>query len=263
MEPESSYAAARARWPELDVPHDRFVAYLAARGHAADPAVATAADLYLACACGDGDTAAHQLFARIYDAVIRAALRHFAALGGELDDAVQRTLGRLLVSRGDEPAKIALYSGRAELASFVRVVATRVALSMLRGHDRRATDDSGLDLLASGDDDPELAYLKELYRDEFRAAFAIAVQRLPSRDRSLLRYQIVEGLSIDEIAAIYDRPRSSVGRHLLEARARLVQDTRVVMRAQLGVDDDELRSILRLVRSAVDVSVRRLLGPHG
>jgi hypothetical protein len=42
--------------------------------------------------------------------------------------------------------------------------------------------------LVEDDSDPELDYLKALYREDFRAAFAEALGDLASRERNLLRY---------------------------------------------------------------------------
>ena len=198
-------------------------------------------------------------FEATHASVIRAAVRRINAPADRLDDAVRLTRDRLLVAPPDEPARIAQYSGRAELSAFVRVVAVRVALSLVR--DQRPDD--GDDALASlGDqrDDPELAYLKQLYREQFRTAFAVALERLSPGDRSMLRCHIVDRLDIDKIAAIHGRPRSTIGRHLIEAREHLIAETRAQLRAQLRIDRQELSSVLRLVQSSVDVSVRRLLG---
>ncbi len=258
---ETLYVAGRAHWPALQVSQEQFQHYLMARAPTAAHgwSLDSAADLYLACACSNGDPAAYPVFVQTYEGLMRGALRHISGLSHELDDAVQLAMHRLLLSSEEGAPKIVQYSGRSELASFVRVVATRVALSMTRKNGRQRTAMVGLGSLEPGEDDPELRYLKDLYREEFRAAFSAAVAQIPARDRSILRYQLVVGLGIAELAAIYKRPRSTIGRHLLEARARLINETHVVLRTELKVTQNELSSILRLVRSSVDVSVKRLL----
>jgi RNA polymerase sigma-70 factor (ECF subfamily) len=255
---------AASAWPAFHIDDDVFVTYVAERWGdepvaAAALAAIFAADLYLACACTRGDAAAFAAFEAAHAPLIRVAVRRIDAPADRLDEAVQLTRDRLLVAAPGEAPRIGQYSGRAELAAFVRVVAVRVALSLVR--ERRPEDgDEALAAIGEHRDDPELAYLKHLYRAEFRAAFAVALNRLTPRDRSMLRYHIVDRLDIDRIAAIHGRPRSTIGRHLIEARARLVDETRAQLRAQLRIDRHELSSVLRLVQSSVDVSVRRLLG---
>src|SRR5438876_4322947 len=114
QEAPPSYAIGQARWPEVRISPERLIVYLDERDHATGSASPSAcdADLYLACACSDGDPVAQELFTRTYQSVIQSTLRNFSALGHELDDAVQRTLDRLLVSRDEGPAKISQYSGR-------------------------------------------------------------------------------------------------------------------------------------------------------
>jgi RNA polymerase sigma-70 factor (ECF subfamily) len=262
----SLHARGRAAWPDIDVPAAAFAAHL---GGCTEPtAVAPAAivtlvgeDLYLACACARGEPVAQAAFARRYAEVIRAAVRRIDGARGQRDDASQLVLDRLLVAAPGDTPRIASYSGRAELAAFVRVVATRQALTLVRGDVARdQIGDEALASLDDGADDPELRYLKQHYQAQFKAAFEIALGRLSPADRALLRYQIVDGLGLDQIAAIVGKPRSTMGRHVLAARANLIDETRAELRRQLRIDAGELASVLRLVQSSLDVSVRRLLG---
>jgi RNA polymerase sigma-70 factor, ECF subfamily len=258
---EELVSRGRAVWPELATSTERFAAFLEARwSDDAPPGEGVAGDLYLACACASGEPAAQRAFAAAQRAVIRAAVSRIDAPPDRLDEAVQLTLDRLLVAEPGATARVAQYSGRSDLAGFVRVVALRVALSMVRGDARGQLGEDALADLADAHDDPEQRYLKQLYQEQFRTAFAAAIESLPARDRSLLRHQVVDGLTIDQLAAIHGRTRSTMGRQVLEARSRLITETRARLREQLKIDRAELSSILRLVRSSVDVSVRRLLG---
>ena len=47
--------------------------------------------------------------------------------------------------------------------------------------------------------DPEVAFLKQRYREEFRAALTETFGALAPRQRSLLRYQLIEGLGAEEM----------------------------------------------------------------
>jgi RNA polymerase sigma-70 factor, ECF subfamily len=261
-------ARARQAWPTVSLPDAAFAVYLGQRwsGEAPTPArleALPAEDLYLACGCVRGEPPALVAFRDTYGDVIRIAVRGVELARDRVDDAVQLTLARLLVASADEAPRITQYSGRSKLVAFVRVVASRVALSMLRADPRGHVGAEALADVKDDHDDPELRFLKQLYRDEFRAAFAAAITGLSERDRLLLRCQIVDRFSIDQIAAIYGQPRSTVGRHLQAAHGRLVADTRARLRENLKIGRPELSSVLRLVESSVEVSVRRLLGADG
>ena len=66
-------------------------------------------------------------------------------------------------------------------------------------------------------------------------------------------------LGIDHIGKVYDVHRATAARWLTRARESLFEMTRSHLRAELGLDDDEFQSLVRLVRSRLDVSVCRIL----
>jgi RNA polymerase sigma-70 factor, ECF subfamily len=258
-------ARGRAAWPGFLVDDASFAAHVAARWTDAvvTPAAldaGEAADLYLACACTRGERAALTAFDATHRKLIRDAVRRINARPQVVDDATHLVIDRLLVAAPGEPPRIAQDTGRSPLAAFVRVVAVRIALDVVRSERADRIGDDALADIGDDRDDPELQYLKQLYKDQFRVAFAAALSRLSARERALLRYQVVDDLSVDQIAALLGRPRSTVGRHLVEARNELIAETRAELRRQLRIERNELSSVLRLVQSSVDVSVRRLLG---
>src|SRR5206468_1798121 len=77
------------------------------------------------------------------------------------------------------------------------------------------------------------------------------------RDRTLLRYQLIDRLTIDEIGTIFKVHRATAARWLSKIRDDLVDRTRSMMADSLGVDTEEAASIVRLVQSQLDVSVVR------
>jgi RNA polymerase sigma-70 factor (ECF subfamily) len=88
---------------------------------------------------------------------------------------------------------------------------------------------------------------------------AAALGRLESRERNLLRLHHVHGLSMDAVGATYQAPRSTVARWIVRARERLLTLTREELTARLGLTPGELDSMLRLVCSQLDVSLRQLM----
>jgi RNA polymerase sigma-70 factor (ECF subfamily) len=106
--------------------------------------------------------------------------------------------------------------------------------------------------------DPELAYFKQHYGAQFRAAFRAAVASLTARERNLLRYSVTDGFGIDQIAAIYHVHRATAARQLRHARRALADATRQRLRVALGVGDRELDSILRVLMSMTDAALQEI-----
>ena len=249
--------------PRLGVTGGAFVAWLEARlaPEELEPALATRhlEDLYLAYGCGAQDPGAlatleRDVWPRVEQAYVglrlAPAVRH---------DLLQALRADMIVGADGSP-RIAKYDGRGPLVAWLRVCAVRLAQHQLR-HPPRTTpfDDQRLAEVAPGVPDPELRLLRQRCAGDFQAAFAAALSDLSPRERNLLRHQVVAGLGIDQIAAIYHVHRATAARQLHQARARLVAKTRERLRAALRLDTAELESLLRLVESAVEVTVSRLL----
>jgi RNA polymerase sigma-70 factor (ECF subfamily) len=211
------------------------------------------ADMDLARACERGDAAALASFERDIAPVVERALASFA----DRREVMQMLREQMFVRT---PRGIAAYDGRAPLATWLRVCATRIAL---REQDRERrispTDDEQLDQLAPGVPDPQLDYLKRVYGASFRAAFADAVASLVPRDRNLLRLAVLDGLGIDQLAAIFHVHRATAARQLKAARATLVAATRDRMRVALAISESELDSIMRMIHSMVDITLGQVL----
>ena len=86
-----------------------------------------------------------------------------------------------------------------------------------------------------------------------------AIAELDAEDRTLLRQQIVDQLSIDEIGAAFGVHRATAARWLQRARGALVTATRGRLAARLKLTVDQIDSVIRLVQSQLDASVIRYL----
>lgn len=258
---------AKARWPSIAVGDDEFLAAVRAR---LDPALPPedavrklhAEDLWLALGCTRGAPAAIAAFEELCGPAIRRAAAASGATDAERDDIAQIIRQRLLVApaAGGEP-RIHTYSARGTLVSWVRVVATREAARMLPIARRDvAAEDDELARLVAPDADPELGYLKRLYRAEFKQAFQIAVEALPARERLVLRQSVLDGLGIDQLAALHSVHRATVARWLEAARAQILAGTQRALIQRLALSKQELTSVIRMIQSQLDVSLSRLLG---
>ena len=250
-----AWIRAREAYPDLPDERDAFLAFAATRTSVTDLDGRHVEDLYLAWACDRGDATALAAFEReIVPALVRALARF-----PDRHEVVQVLRTRMLVGDGDRRG-IAAYDGRAPLATWLRVCATRIGLrEQARARRAEAQHDRELDQLAPGVPDPELAYLKRLYGASFRAAFDGAVTSLAPRERNLLRLAVLDGLGIDQLAAIFHIHRSTAARRLEQARAALVAATRGRMRVELGVSESQLESILRVLHGLSELTLRQAL----
>lgn len=255
-------ARARASWPTVDMPPERFAAFLGARVSPAELDHVRAEDLWAACACAvtDGPTVA-AVEARYFPDVTRALGK--MGIGRERMEEVKQDLRRLLFL-GDpgsgKPPRITEYRGSGDLRAWMRVTAMRAALKLIRKENREtpASDDAVLEA-STHDDDPELAYMKAAYRAAFKAAFQEALDSLHARERLFLKQQIVDGLSIDELGGLHQVHRATAARWVASAREKLLTRTRRTFMMRARISSDECESIMRLVRSQLDVSLHRRL----
>jgi RNA polymerase sigma-70 factor (ECF subfamily) len=259
----SAFAAAASAWP--DVPLAREVFAEAVRDLGADDlAKLRAPDLYLALACAQAEPAALAVFDRDLVGVIERAVTVAGATPAETAELVQIVRVRLLVAKAPDAAPaIAGFSGRSSLASWVKVVATREAARLL-AHDRREEPSDDLAIAdRAAETDPRLEHLKRTYREEFRAAFAAAVDALTDRERLLLRQHVLDGLGIDQLAPLYNVHRATAARWVAAAQRAVIEKTHRALRDRLRIPHDELESILRLIGSQLDISLPLALREAG
>jgi RNA polymerase sigma-70 factor (ECF subfamily) len=260
---ESIIGSAAEVCPTFSVPREEFVAYLWARLPAdVPPQVALAqmhtADLYLACACARGDA---QAVAAFDEQCLSQLDRVLGKMGIDADasaEVKQEIRRRVLVGDGRRP-EIVDFSGRGDLRSWVRVMAVRQALRRQERarRDIAVEDDELLERIVAPEN-PELDYAKGMYREEFKRAFEAALKALPDRERTLLRQHYIDGLTIDEIGQLYRVHRSTAARLLVRARTRVLEATRAQMMCQLDVQSKDLDSIMRMIRSQIDISLHVL-----
>ena len=254
-----AWRAAREQWPEIDVPEDDFASYVLERvedSHASP----SWSDLYLACACARRDPQALRAFDAVLFPQIEPALARVARSVSS-DEVRQILRDKLFVAEPGKRPKIADYSGRGALRTWLRITATRVALDLARGRGREVpVEDDALERIVGAGEDPELDYFKQRYAAEFRAAFAAAFAALGARERALLRHAFGRGLGIDAIGTIYGVHRATAARWVVAAHEDLVKGLRRTMIERLALGPEEYASILRLIESRIEVSFERLLG---
>lgn len=259
-------ARAAALWPDLALSEEEFVRAIAERLSPDAPVRSLEAmhtdDLYFACGCVAGAPAALAGFEDLCGTALATAIASAGVSPADRADLAQIVRQRLLVAPEGGTPRIATYSARGSLHAWVRVVATREALRMLSREIREVpAGDHEIETLIASEDDAEVRYLKRLYREEFKAAFHAAVDALDARSRLLLRQHTVDGLGIDQLAALHSVHRATAARWIQAARQDVLSGTQRELARRLRLSKAELVSVIRLIQSQLDVTLPELLRP--
>jgi RNA polymerase sigma-70 factor (ECF subfamily) len=255
---EEAVAACTQAWPGVAITTARAAAHF---GRIHLEGVRHLGDLCLTWACLDGDVAAQ----RAIDGVIRAEaeravrdLRQPAWLADEVHQEVSR---RLLVADGSAAPRLATYGGQAVLGRWLGVTATRTALNLMRAaRPHAALDDDAAAALPDLDTPPDVAALKDRFRDEVRAAVKASFAALDNpRDRNLLRLYYFEQIALDRLGQMFRVHASTVSRWLASLREQIFEATRERLAERLGLGDAELASLVRAVRSDLDLTLSQIL----
>jgi RNA polymerase sigma-70 factor (ECF subfamily) len=258
----------RAAHPSLSVDDEAFARHLGrCVASAGDEAPALedlqVEDLFLACACVERAPGAAEAFDARCGERLRVALSASVQAGDVRAEVAQRVREAVLVGTADAPPKISNYAGQGPLDRWVAVVAQRMAITLVRNESatRRAHERATIEAAVGGQQQPEIAYVKEQYREEFERAFAEALGRLDERDRLLMRLHLVSGMSVESIGKMYNVSQSTASRWLAAARETVQAEVERLLGDRLRLARSEMASLAGLVASQLDVSMSRILRP--
>jgi RNA polymerase sigma-70 factor (ECF subfamily) len=250
--------ASREAWPGVFVPDDEFVAHVEARlvdGVSLDDALRTlcVSDLFLACAIARGDRAALAAFDE-HLVHVGEAIAHLDGGSALVADVTAAVRERVLGVGGH--GKIADFRGRGDLRGWLRVIAVREALQIMRSRKREAPMPDH-DALAQ-----RLDASVQLTPDEqrvYREAFDLALATLTPRERNLLRQQYVYGATIDELGALYGVHRSTAARWIAQIRDTLLRRTRRHVADAMRLSGTDLDGAMGRIAGHLDYSLRHTL----
>jgi RNA polymerase sigma-70 factor, ECF subfamily len=258
---EQLVSDARQAWPKLELDLSNLAKFVGERLAGADLVsallTAPAADLVLAGACTALEPTAQAAFDALL-AEVNAAGASTGASKDQVEEAKQLLRVQLLVPKDGKPPQIAGYRGKGSLRGWLRITATRELIRLKKKHAREEPTLKGFSKLGA-DGDPVLENLKAEYRAEFASALRQAITDLSAEDRTLLRQQIADGMSIDEVGAAFGVHRATAARWLNRARGALVSATHRRLAERLKLPVDEVESVIRMVQSKLDASVVRYL----
>jgi RNA polymerase sigma-70 factor (ECF subfamily) len=248
-----------------DVPMEDFVRHLAnVVDHGANEQgpseTLRGADLYLAFAAARGVKAAVADFERLLERAAPPALARLKLDPARREEVLQRARIRLAVGDGKNSPKLLSYGGRGALEAWVRVVLVRIAYNFLDERaERRDIPESDALAFAAASGSIETDVLVHQHAARLHEAVGAAMRELPPRDLAILRFYMVEDLTIDELGKIYDVDRSTAARWVRRSREKLADLVRSGFCRSAGVDESEFFSIVRALPSYLDLTVERVL----
>jgi RNA polymerase sigma-70 factor (ECF subfamily) len=260
------WAEGRGRWPQVELPEDVFVRHVAqllpeARKKEELAPVLERLDregLYLACACVKGVPGAIQALEDHYLAKLPGALSYLKLSQTTVDDVCQLVREHLLVGTAEAGPKLAGYTGRGALLTWMRVTAARMA-QRLSASGPEAADEDMIEALPAPDTDVEFELNKRHYRQEFRQALREAFTALSSEQRYLLRLHFMEQLPTTRIAPLFGKDQSTISRWLKEARQKVYEETKQRLRERLGLSSLQFESHTNALASHFDMSLSQFL----
>lgn len=254
----AAWEAGRAAHGKLAVAREDFAAFARARAATWAGSIERGPDLYFACACAAGLEGAAEQFVETFGDRIRAYLGRIGDDRDVVDEVRQIVLVRCLLGEDGRQPAIASYSGRGSLEGWVRATAVREGIALARSRDRQVELPGGSSETPLSRD-RELAQMIGHYREPVIRAFTAATAALPREHRSLLRLHYVYGLTTADLARMYRVSRATLVRRLTEARDGLVERLQVELFGAAGVPPEDCESVLRLVKSQIDLRLSSLL----
>jgi RNA polymerase sigma-70 factor (ECF subfamily) len=253
--------AGTSAWPGVQLAAPAFVGRIATH-YSSEGALVNwlrgvrADDLYLATACAERSPGAIATFDREFLTAVPVILARGGLADAPADEVRQRVRERLFVGA----MKIADYSGRGSLASWLQVVTMRIAIDAIREQKAHpvAEPKPDDDLRVAGTD-PELSLIKERYREPFKQALRVSIRELTDEQRNLLKLHFVDGVTLDKLAALFTVHRATIVRRIAHARDAVFERVRARLQAELGIDHDEFEELLVLLRSRLELSLSALM----
>jgi RNA polymerase sigma-70 factor, ECF subfamily len=232
-----------------------FCAELERRGAAVEEL--NLADLFLAFRARQKDP---QSLAEV-DRRIRIAAAKVKLRGAlDLDELAQRVRERVLVGSAQAPPRLAAYAGKGALLKWLQAVAATTAIDATRavGPEEAEREEAAFQAAASSVS-ADVALGDAQSKRAFTRAFKAAVEKLPARERTVMRMRYVDQANLDEIAVLYKVHRTTVMRWLESSHAQVLEETRLAMARELGLRGKALDSLIRGVELSFAERVSQLL----
>jgi RNA polymerase sigma-70 factor, ECF subfamily len=225
------------------------------------------ADLALACACGDGNSAAWEEFISRYRAELYRAARAIAgeSAGRELADSLYAELFGLESREGRRRTLFDYFHGRSKLGTWLRAILAQRHVNEIRrtrrtdSLDAPGDDDSRppIDLPAPVEDTSEPERVR--YLALLQATLSEAIAALEPRDRLRLSYYYLEDLTLAEIGRLLGEHEATVSRKLDRARRDLHRQVDAALRNKKRLSDAQVQLCYEYAREEWPFDLTRVL----
>jgi RNA polymerase sigma-70 factor (ECF subfamily) len=220
--------------------------------------------MFLACACVERIPAAIAEFLSAFGERIPMYLGKLARNADLVAEVRQILVTRCVIGEAGKLPALMAYSATGSLEGWLRATAVREALALNRESDRNAGDveaalEAQLPMLGYNWVDHEISLFKQIYREPVSRAFATACIELGAEDRALLRLHYVDGVTTAKLAAMFGISRATLIRRLATTREALVDRVKASLKVASGVADQDFESVLRLVKSQIDLRLSVVL----
>lgn len=263
--------SAAAAWPDVPIPSEAFVGYLAERADAGLPPLEAIArlplaDLFLACGCARGEGPAIEAFVAAYGPKLRAVVGRIDPAPTFVDEVMTELREALLGDAGDggpprREGKITQYRGRASLETWLSASATRRALT--RKGVAKPFDDLAEIAATERSGDPALDHLRLRYPNGFGQAVTDGVTqalgKLTSNDRLLLRSHLVEGFSLRKLSHVRGVNVNLIARDLAGARGAIHAHIRDVLGTRSGLAGQDVAAVMSALFTRVNLGIAATL----
>jgi len=254
---EAAYYEALTLWPGIDLAIQRFKEMANELDVAEDGLRAWSGDFYLACAAGHGNRKAIAIIDERYVGRLDARIRRLGSTPAATADVLQVIRERLFA--GSRP-RLRAYNAAGPLEQWIKVVGIRIAIDSHRAQSSGRASEVPLEMdTAAPVPDASLSLEKHQLKKAFEEALKTELTSLGKRDRTVLRLHVVEGVSIERIAAAYGVHRVTVARWIWTAGEIVLEGLRRHFRRHYGVVPSECDSMAHLVRSNLSLDLPRLL----
>ncbi|MER3631892.1 MAG: hypothetical protein C4325_06805 [Blastocatellia bacterium] len=236
----------------------------------------SADDLCLVIACRRGSESAWDELFRLFQPVVKAIAYRVASNIDAAEELAGSVWGELFGIRSDAngraTGKLAYYSGRGSLGSWLRAVTAQLAIDLHRENSRfvQFAEDRELESAAEisltqqtirpTNRNPEEAVLELRAASDVSSAVIAAIKLLEAKDRLILKLYYFDGLTLKEIGQVLDFHEATASRRLARIQAEIRSSTERILQSEFGWNDSEIRNYLAETAERIGPGLEKIVG---
>ena len=259
---QDAYDRCRCRFPTIDLPiadYQKRIEEILATDRALRLEDLHQEDLFLALACAQGNRIAWEYFADEHLPLLHRISAQACKSLSESEDLAQGLVAGLM----ENSTKLAGYSGRASLQTWLRVAISHAAIDRFRRSRREIPlneiTGQGQDVPASNAGGAKTANgdpLDAHWGPVVLQILAEGIRKLGANNRLLLSLYYLEEIPLKSIGRQFRVHEATVSRHLDKIRKDLRKAAERELRKEHRLSSREIRSILHLVREGDSAVLR-------